>query len=129
MSYEDILYRPHHVSPRRALMPMIDRAAQFAPFAALTGHDGLIRETARLTECPVELTDSAQAELDQNLRSLRRGMRVLADHFVPDLRKAGGAYVSHSGILRKVDGDGQCLIFSDGTAIPFQFIVNLEILG
>lgn len=126
MSYEDILYHTHHVSPRRACMPMMDRAAQFAPFAALTGHDGLIRETARLTQCPVELTDSAQEELDQ---SLHQGMRVLAEHFVPDLRKSGGAYVTCSGTLKKVDGDGQCLIFTDGTAIPFRFIVNLEILG
>lgn len=129
MSYEDIMYRPHHVSSKRASMPLRDRAAQFAPFAALTGHDGLIRETARLTECPVELTDSAQVELDRILRSLRRGMVVLTEHFVPDLRKAGGAHVSHSGVVRKVDGTGQCLIFTDGTAIPFRFIVNLEVLG
>jgi hypothetical protein len=58
MSYEDILYLPHHVSKKRAPMSMLDRAAQFAPFAALTGHDALIRETARLTDRPMELTDS-----------------------------------------------------------------------
>lgn len=129
MSYEDILYRPHHVSTRRAAMPMIDRAAQFAPFAALTGHDGLIQETARLTDSLAELTESAQAELDWILRSLHPGMKVRMTYFVPDLWKAGGAYVEHEGILRKMDDYAQCLTLEDGTAVLFRFLLNLEIVG
>lgn len=129
MSYEDILYLPHHVSKKRAPMSMIDRAAQFAPFAALTGHDALIRETARLTDRPMELTESARAELDGMLRSLREGMTVLVTCFVPDQRKEGGAYVQRSGTVRKVDAYGQSLIFTDGTDVPFQFIAELEVIG
>lgn len=129
MSYEDILYQPHHVSPRRASMPMIDRAAQFAPFAALTGHDGLIRETARLTEPQAELTDSAKMDLDWILRSLHPGMQVCVTCFVPDLRKEGGAYEEYDGVLRKVDDYAQCLTFEDGTAVPFRFLLNVEIVG
>jgi hypothetical protein len=129
MSYEDILYLPHHVSKKRAPMSMLDRAAQFAPFAALTGHDALIRETARLTDRPMELTDSARAELDAVLRELREGMAVLVTVFVPDLRKVGGAYVERTGTVRKVDDHGQSLIFTDGTDVPFQFIAKLEVVG
>lgn len=129
MSYQDILYRPRHVSDRRASMPMVDRAAQFAPFAALTGHDGLIWETARLTEQFAELTDTAQTELDWVLQSLRQGMPVLVNYFLPDLRKEGGSYVAHQGILKKVDNYEKCLQFTDGTVVPFRFLAGLEIAG
>ncbi len=129
MSYEDILYLPHPVSKKRAPMSMIDRAAQFAPFAALTGHDAMIQETARLTDRPMELTDSAKAELDEILRTLNEGMTVLLTEFVPDARKEGGAYVERTGVVRKVDVQGQSLIFSDGTDVDFQSIAKLEIVG
>ena len=129
MSYEDILYRPHHVSPKRAAMSMINRAAQFAPFAALTGHEALIQETARLTDRAMELTDSARAELDFVLRSLREGMAVLVTCFVPDSRKEGGAYLDYGGIVGKVDAYGQQLLLTDGRAVPFRYIASLEIAG
>ncbi len=129
MSYEDILYRPHHVSPRRANMPLIDRAAQFAPFAALSGHDGLIRETARLTEPFLELTESKQAELDAVLQRLQPGMRLRLTHFVPDLRKEGGRYAELTGILRKVDDYAKCLKLTGDVVVPFRFLLNLEIVG
>lgn len=129
MSYEDILYQEHYVSPKRAAMPMMDRAAQFAPFAALTGHDGMIRETARRTEPQAELTDSAKMDLDWILRSLQSGMQVCLTYFVPDLRKEGGAYEEYSGVLRKVDDYARCLIFEDGTSVSFRFLLNVEIVG
>lgn len=129
MSYEDILYQPHHVSPRRANMPLMDRAAQFAPFAALSGHDGLIRETARLTEPFLELTDSKQAELDEILQRLQPGMQLRLTHFVPDLRKEGGRYAECVGILRKVDDYTKCLKLAGDIAVPFRFLLNLEIVG
>ena len=129
MSYEDILYRPHHVSPKRAAMSMINRAAQFAPFAALTGHEALIQETARLTDRAMELTDSARAELDFVLRSLQEGMAVLVTCFVPDSRKEGGAYLDYGGIVGKVDAYGQQLLLTDGRAVPFRYIASLEIAG
>ena len=129
MSYEDILYLPHHVSAVRANMPLIDRAAQFAPFAALSGHDGLIRETARLTEPFAELTDSKIAELDEILQRLQSGMKLRLTRFVPDPRKTGGRYVEWSGILRKVDDYAKCLWLTDDMAVPFRFLINLEIVG
>ena len=129
MSYEDILYRAHPVSSRRAAMSMTDRAAQFAPFAALVGHEAMIQETARLTEPLAELTESAQAELDWVLRSLRPGMQVRGVYFLADSRKEGGAYLPCSGRLKKVDAYAQCLIFEDGTAVPFQFVADLEVAG
>lgn len=129
MNYEDILYLPRPVSKKHAPMSLIARAAQFAPFAALTGHDAMIRETARLTDRPLELTDSARAELDQLLRCLEEGMVIALTVFVPDERKAGGAYVERTGTLRKVDAHGQRLIFTDGSDVPFQSIAKLEIVG
>lgn len=129
MSYEDILYLPHPVSEKHPPMAMIDRAAQFAPFAALTGHEALIHETARLTDRPMELTEEAKSELDEILRQLGQGMTVVATVFIPDTRKEGGAYVERTGVIRKVDDHGQSLIFTDGTDLPFQFIARLEIVG
>ena len=129
MNYEDIMYLPRPVSKKHAPMSLINRAAQFAPFAALTGHDAMIRETARLTDSPMDLTDSARAELDQILRCLEEGMVVRATVFVPDRWKAGGAYVERTGTVRKVDAYGQCLIFADGSDVPFQSIAKLEIVG
>ena len=129
MSYEDILYLPRPVSRRYAPMAMIDRAAQFAPFAALTGHEAMLEETARLTDRPLELTESAVAELNQALQCLSEGMTVLVTVFIPDERKAGGAYVERSGVIRKVDSYGQSLIFTDGTDVPFQYLAKLEIVG
>ena len=129
MSYEDMLYRAHPTSAKRGPMPMIDRAAQFAPFAALTGHEGLIAETARLTDSAMDLTESAVAEVNQVLCSLEQGMQVQVTYFLPDLRKKGGAYVEHFGVLRKLDGYVKCLIFADGTAVPFQSIAALEVVG
>lgn len=129
MSYEDILYLPHPVSKKHPQMPMIDRAAQFAPFAALTGHGDMIQETERLTQPPTELTDSAKAELNGILQMLTEGMTVIVKLFIPDSRKEGGAYVERSGQIQKVDALGQCLILTDGTLIPFHAIINLEIAG
>ena len=128
MSYEDILHLPRPKS-RYAPMAMIDRAAQFAPFAALTGHEAMIEETARLTDRPMELTESAVAELNQTLQCLSEGMTVLATVYIPDERKSGGAYVERSGVVRKVDSYGQSLIFTDGTDVPFQYLAKLEIVG
>lgn len=129
MSYEDILYLPHPESRKHPRMTMLDRAAQFAPFAALTGHEAMIQESQRLTERPLELTDNAKAELDEVLQMICEGMTVLVRLFVPDERKEGGHFVERSGQVRKLDGLGQCLIFTDGTQVPFDAMVKLEIIG
>lgn len=128
--YEDILHLSHPVSSRRAPMSMVDRAAQFAPFAALTGHDGVIQETARVTEPPVELTESRRAELDGWLRRLsdmvEEQPKVAITCFVPDVRKAGGAYVRTVGRVKRVDGFARKVMLVDGSEIPMDGITEGE---
>lgn len=128
--YEDILYHAHHTSPTRAKMSMIERAAQFAPFAALTGYDAAIKETARLTGGKAELDESEQAELDKKLRTLQEHSRefppVRVTHFVRDLRKEGGAYILTEGSCRKVDSHLQLLVLTTGQCIPLSDILELE---
>ena len=107
--YDDIINLPHHVSAERPHMPMLDRAAQFKPFAALTGYEAAIAETARLTDTMIELSEDEKAELDRNLAAaadaLRSGAapRVTLTHFVPDERKSGGRYEDCTGEVRRID--------------------------
>ena len=128
--YNDIIDLPHHVSATRPRMPMIDRAAQFSPFAALTGYDAAIKETGRLTDRRIELTEDSRAALDRKQQLL---VDNLADHpevsvtyFVPDERKSGGAYVTVTGRVKKVDDYQRLLILTDGTKIPLDEILDME---
>lgn len=129
--YEDMLELPHHVSVKRPRMDMIDRAAQFAPFAALTGHDAVIRETARLVDQPVELTESRRAELDAQLQALSEQMAgqsvVTITHYVPDLWKEGGAYVRTRGRIKKVDAVARALVLVDGSGIDLDTITDIDV--
>lgn len=129
--YEDMLELPHHVSAKRPRMDMIDRAAQFTPFAALTGHDAVIRETARLVDQPVELTESRRAELDAQLQALSEQMVgqsvVTITHYVPDLWKEGGAYVRTTGRIKKVDAVARALVLVDGSGIDLDMITDVDV--
>lgn len=127
--YDDIIGLPHHVSAKRAPMSMVDRGAQFSPFAALTGFDAAIAETARLTDDPIDLADGGKALVDEKLRRLLdlEAPSVTVTHFRPDSRKAGGAYVSTTGTVKKVDPYTQSVSLTDGTAIPFEAIIDIEI--
>ena len=106
-NYDDIIDLPHHVSSTRPRMPMIDRAAQFQPFRALTGYEDAVRETARLTDRRIELTEEEKARLDAALQRLMDSIssrpQVSVTWFQPDKRKAGGAYVTTTGRLKKID--------------------------
>lgn len=128
--YNDILHLPHPVSPHRAPMSVWDRAAQFSPFAALTGFDAVIQETARLTDQPFELACDGAALLDRQLRILARHQdtwpEVTVTCFVPDVKKAGGAYLTITGKLRAVLPQKQILLLTDGQALPFSRIFRLE---
>ena len=128
--YDDIIGLAHHVSRNRPAMPMRDRAAQFAPFAALTGYDAVIRETARLTDRRVELDECRRQELDAALRDLAARLpsrpEVLVTYFLPDARKEGGEYVHVSGRLRKIDSLTRTLILEDGTVIPIDDVLELS---
>ena len=126
--YNDILYLPHHASTRHPPMPMSDRAAQFSPFAALTGHSDAIQETERLTGERVELSEEAKILLDQKqqyLASLDRP-ELTVTYFVADTKKEGGAYVSTNGILKKIDPIERLLILVGGQAISLDDILEIE---
>ena len=126
-AYDDIIHLPHPTSPRHPRMPMVDRAAQFSPFQALTGYGEAIQETARLTGEKVELTEDEKAVLDEKLRLLTdTGNEAAFTYFQPDGKKSGGAYITVFGTVKKVDPlEGQ-LVLADGTAIPIDDIMEIE---
>ena len=127
--YDDIINLPHHVSKNHRQMPMEMRAAQFAPFAALTGYDSVINETARLTDQQVELEDYDNERLNRKYAELIENISehpvITVSYFKPDKRKGGGAYVSKTGHIKKVDTYEQLMIMEDGTSIPLAAIVDI----
>lgn len=127
--YDDIINLPHHVSKNHRQMPMEMRAAQFAPFAALTGYDAVINETARLTDQQVELEDYDNERLNRKYAELIENISehpvITVSYFKPDKRKGGGAYISKTGHLKKVDTYEQQMIMEDGTSIPLAAIVDI----
>ena len=129
--YDDIISLPHHVSPTRPRMSAMERAAQFSPFAALTGYDAAVRETARTTEERAELDEDAKAALDRVLRQvldlLPARPAIRATVFRPDSRKSGGAYVTLTGRVKKLRQPENVLVLEDGTEIPVVDIYALEL--
>ncbi|MBQ8238413.1 MAG: hypothetical protein IJZ39_09740 [Oscillospiraceae bacterium] len=121
--YDDIINLPYPRKPER--MSNYDRAAQFAPFAALTGHGEAIAETARITESAVELSDDGIAILNEKLRKLEVGEQVSVIYFQPDSRKAGGAYVRYTGNVKKLDNYRSTLVMAEGAEILFSRIVDI----
>ena len=128
--YDEIINLPHHVSKTRPQMPMSDRAAQFAPFAALTGYDAAIKETGRLTDERIELDEESLTALNVRYQmltdALEKRPEVRITYFKPDERKAGGAYVTTAGAVRKIDDFEQTIIMQDGTRIPMDDVLSLE---
>lgn len=126
--YEDILYMPHHVSTKHPPMSASDRAAQFSPFAALTGHDAAIQETGRLTDIQIEQSEELRTLLDrkqQYLATLDRP-EVTVTYFLPDGRKDGGAYVTATGQLKRIDPVERVLILVGGQSIPLDDITDVN---
>lgn len=127
--YDDIIDLPHHVSPTRPRMDAETRAAQFAPFAALTGFGAVITETARTTEARIELDEGGREALDERLHTLAAHMDerpiVAVTYFVPDEKKTGGAYVTAHGAAKRLDLHERRLIMADGTAIPLDELYAL----
>lgn len=126
--YEDIIDLPHPTSQKHPRMSLYDRAAQFSPFAALTGHDAAIRETARFTEEKIEQSEDMIRGLDRKLRLLAEhpGAEATVTYFVPDEKKSGGAYVTHTGTVRKIDTYEHTLVMADKTTIVIDQIRNLD---
>lgn len=125
--YKDIINLPHHVSETRAQMPMRSRAAQFLPFAALTGYDETLRESARRTREKIELAEDAREELDAALRrAVSGGAEVDVTYFVPDARKSGGEYVTVRGSIKRVDTLVGVLLLDSGEWIALEDILSVK---
>lgn len=128
--YHDIINLPHHTSPRRSHMAMTDRVAQFFPFAALTGYDAAVKETARLADRRIELDEYEKADLDERLRLIQEHLGEQPDikikFFKPDERKAGGAYLSITGVIKKIDSFERYVVMIDGKKIPIDEISRID---
>ena len=128
--YEEIMKHPHHVSKTRPQMPMSDRAAQFAPFAALTGYESAIKETGRLTDERIELDEEALTTLDMKYQLLMDAFddapEVTITFFQPDERKAGGKYLTATGAVKKVDDFERRITMQDGAKIPMDDVLSIE---
>lgn len=128
--YSDIINFPHPSPRTRPRMPRADRAAQFAPFAALTGYDDAITEAGRLTSSKIELDEDELARLDRALAYLTEHQSehppVTVIYFVPDEKKAGGAYVSREGEFKAADRDRRLILLTDGSMIPISEVLTLE---
>lgn len=128
--YDDIINLPHPTSSNHPRMSLYDRAAQFSPFAALTGHDEAVKETARLTDKEIQIDDDTKARLDEKLQIVRDNIgsdkAVTFTYFVPDERKSGGKYISHTGTVKRIDEYEHTVILADKTSIPIEQISGIE---
>lgn len=126
-TYDRIIDHVHHTSNRRPHMSMINRAAQFSPFAALVGYDEAVTETARLTGEKIILDDDAVAAINRTLMQIDSGKTSVAiTHFVPDMFKSGGEYLITSGTVKKIDRIEQTVILTDGTSIHIDDIFDIS---
>lgn len=128
--YADIINLPHHELTTRQRMPRINRAASFAPFAALTGYDDAVRETARLTSERIELDEGTKEILNNKLRialdKAGEQPEISITYFLPDKKKSGGEYVTVKAVIRRIDEYERLVIFTDKSSIPIDDIYEIE---
>ena len=129
-SYDDIINDPRHISKKHPQMSLYARSAQFAPFAALTGYEDAIRETARETRKRIDIDEGMKNILDSKIQILREKIKqkpeIIFTYYVPDLKKDGGAYISVSGIVKKIDMYEKKIILLDGVEIPINEIIDIS---
>lgn len=129
-NYDDIINLPHPVSAKHPRMSAEDRAAQFSPFAALTGHEAAIAETARLTDTKPILDESRKTELNDRLQIILEHISLKPEttitYFVPDAGKAGGSYHQAIGIVKKFNETEHTVVMENGTVIPINDILEIE---
>lgn len=129
--YDDIINLSRPISKKYKPMSLYDRAAQFAPFAALTGHKDEIKETARLTDNKIELDEDEKNILNEKIRhimmNMNKDIQVKITYFVPDKKKTGGQYITKSGIVKKVDEYSRRIIMNDKQIIEMDCIIEIEI--
>ncbi len=127
--YDDIINLPYHQSKTRPHMSLSDRAAQFSPFAALTGYDDEVKEAARVTDKKIDLSEEMRRELDEKLQILREHMgeypQVSFTYFLQDTKKTGGSYVTVTGNVKRIDEYGQRIVLLDGSQIPIKDILKM----
>ena len=127
--YDDILHLSYPFPSTRPRMNSTDRAAQFSPFASLTGFEAVIEESGRLTQSAIELDESAKTEVDQALRQLSEQIhtqpKATITYFQSDARKLGGAYLTVTGSVKKIDTYEMRLVLTDDTGIPISAIVHI----
>ena len=132
-NYDDIINLPHYEPKHHPRMSMWNRAAQFAPFAALTGYDAAIQESNRVTEDWINLEESGNEELNRKmeliLSKLSEQPHVTIEYFVPDEHKEGGSYQSYTGNIKRIDEYEQTMVMTDGTKIVLRMITNITIIG
>ena len=125
-NYDDIINLPHHVSKKHPPMPLENRAAQFAPFAALTGYDDAIEETARETEEQALISEDVENVLDLMLNSIEeKKTEISVEYFQKDPKKSGGIYNVYTGKIKKVDRIRRLLVFEDGKVIEADDVVKI----
>lgn len=128
--YDDIINLPHHVSKKHPQMSPLNRAAQFSPFAALTGHEAAIQETARLTDSFIELDEDKKAQLNEQLQMIRENLGQKPEceiaYFQPDEKKDGGTYATIRGRVKKIDEYTHQIIFTDGTVLPIEHLFSIR---
>ena len=128
--YEDIVNLPPHISKRHPQPSMMDRAARFAPFAAITGYEEMVLEEARVTEERVDLDEGALSLLNEKLNMIREFLdeepEVTITYFEPDKKKSGGAYVSIAGVVKRIDEYEHLVILTDGKKILIEDIYAIE---
>ena len=129
-NYDDIIGLPHHESAKHPKMPALDRAAQFMPFAALTGHNAAVMETERLTDSRMELDEMKKEELNEHLQFIKEQLlqkpQISITYFLPDTQKNGGAYLTITGTVRKIEQTRHQVIMENGTVIPMDDIYEIE---
>ena len=128
--YEDIVDLPHHVSRKHPQPTMADRAARFAPFAAITGYEEMVLEEARITDDRIELDENSKAALNEKLNMILEFIdeqpEVSITYFEPDMRKAGGAYITVTGTVKRIDEYEHLVIMTDGKKINIDEIYNRQ---
>lgn len=129
-NYDDMINLPHPVSKKHPQMSLYDRAAQFSPFAALTGHEEAIRETARQTEAWVDLDEDRKEELNEKMQEivehLNEAPEVTLTYFKEDEKKEGGSYVTVTGRIKKWREYEQQLVLEDGTVVALEKVFGIE---
>lgn len=130
-NYDDIINLPHHISTKHPRLSMEQRAAQFAPFAALTGYGDAVKETSRYTEDRIELDEEEKDVINNKLREIQDKIqsnpKITVTYFIPDIKKSGGEYVTIIENVKKIDSYKQCLILNDKKEIPIKEIIEILI--